>query len=41
MKDRKIKQVLFGYQKEGGGQKEREKEGEHGCALYSYIKIEQ
>jgi hypothetical protein len=44
MKDRKIKQVLSGcgYQWEGGGDKERVKEGEYGeCILYSYMKIEQ
>jgi hypothetical protein len=41
MKDRKIKQVLLGYQWEGGGNKERVTEGEYGGnTMYSCIKLE-
>jgi hypothetical protein len=43
MKDRKVKQVLFGgwYQWEGGGYKGRVKEGEcGGNIMYSCMKIQ-
>jgi hypothetical protein len=43
MKDRKVKQVLSRsrYQWEGGGYKERVKEGEFASILYSRMKTEQ
>jgi hypothetical protein len=41
MKDKKVEQVFSWYQWEGGGHKEKVKDGKYGgCILYLCMKIE-